>query len=56
MVKHCNYVAFVEASSQEEAEAKAAEATDDFTWEEMDGPQPTEICAEDGSYLEGGSI
>ena len=56
MVKHVNYIAFVEAASQKHAEQLAAEATSEYSWDLMDGPQPTEICCEDGDYLEGESI
>ena len=56
MVKHVNYIAFVEASSQEEAEQLAAECTSQCSWYIMDGPQSTEICCEDGGYLAGECI
>ena len=56
MVKHVNYIAFVEASSQEEAEQLAAECTSQYSWDIMDGPQSTEICCEDGDYLAGECI
>ena len=53
MVKHVNYTAFVEASSMDEAEQLAAENTADIDWVQMIGPQPTEICCEDGTFIEG---
>ena len=56
MVKHVNYTAFVEADSIEEAEQLAAENTASYDWVKMDGPQSTEICCEDGDYLEGDCI
>ena len=49
-------IAFVEASSQEEAEQLAAEYTSQYSWDIMDGPQSTEICCEDGDYLAGECI
>lgn len=56
MVKHVNYITFVEASSQKEAEQLAAEDTESYEWTKMDGPQSTEICCDDGDYLEGQCI
>ena len=56
MVKHVNYIAFVEADSIEEAEQLAAEDTASYDWIKMEGPQSTEICCEDGDYLEGDCI
>ena len=56
MVKHVNYTAFVEASSMEEAEQLAAENTASYDWVKMEGPQSTEVCCEDGDYLEGDCI
>lgn len=56
MVKHVNYTAYVEAESQKEAEQLASENTDGYAWEKMDGLQPTEICCEDGEYLDGKEI
>lgn len=56
IVKHVNYVAYVEADSQEEAEQKAIEYTSKYDWVKMDGPQPTEICHDNGDYSEGESL
>ena len=52
LVEHVNYTAFVEADSQERAEALAAMHTNNYNWVRMDGPNPTEICTEDEDYLE----
>ena len=56
MVKHVNYIAFVEADSIEEAEQLAAENTASYDWTQMDGPQPTEIWCEEGIFIEGDCI
>ena len=53
LVEHVNYTAFIEADSQERAEALAATHTNNYSWTRMDGPNPTEICTEsDGDYIE----
>lgn len=56
MVKHVNYTAIIEASSQEEAEEIATENTSEQEWTKMDGLQPTEICKNNGDYAEGEDI
>ena len=56
LVQHVNYTAFIDASSQEEAEQLAADYTIDYDWVQMEGCQPTEICTADGDYLEGDCV
>ena len=54
IVEHVNYVAFVEAESQEEAEQMVIEDVNNpsFNWVKMDGGNPCEVCLEDGDYVE----
>lgn len=56
MVKHLNYTAFVEASTQEEAETLAAQNTSGYDWYLMEGLNPTEICTQSGDFIEGEEI
>jgi hypothetical protein len=56
IVKHVNYITYAEANSQEEAEQLVAGNTSDYALIMMEGPQPTEICCEDGDYIEGESL
>ena len=56
LVEHVNYTAFIEADSQEQAEKLAATHTNNYNWERMDGPNPTEIYTQDEDYLEGVSL
>lgn len=56
IVIHKNHIAYVRAASQEAAEEFAAENTTMLELIEMDGPQPSEICCENGDYLEGEMI
>ena len=56
IIKHVNYITDADANSREEAEQLVAKNTSDYDLIMMDGPQPTEICCEDGDYIEGESL
>ena len=47
LVEHVNYVGFVKATSQEEADRLAAEDTSKVDWARMDGTNHAEIVTGD---------
>jgi len=52
IVEHVNYVANIEAESQEAAEQLAIKDINNpaFDWVRMTGGSPCEVCLEDGDY------
>lgn len=54
IIEHVNYIAIVEAKSQEEAEQLAVEDVNSsiFTWIHTDDGSPCEVYTADGDYIE----
>ena len=54
IIEHVNHTAIIEAESQKDAEQLAIEDLNNpiFQWVRMDGPNPCEVCLEDGDFVE----